>query len=186
MARRDGEAQERSTGPIDRAEDRLASRTSRRSFLARLGKAVVAMAGGSMVAVALSPGRAEAHHICGHTFTTNSCPHPFAPHSRTDLYGFPVHPRFGYPVDDDGEIFLSQRQRRRKVCETVVPEQYRFVPNPRYGGGWSRCCNERVRHIQDCCSTSDIRINGDGAVRGYCPRGRKVFCITYRELNLKC
>ena len=72
------------------------------------------------------------------------------------------------------------------MCQTVVPEEYPFVPNPRYGGGWSRCCNGRVRHIQDCCSTSDIRINGDGGVRGYCPRGRKVFCITYRELNVRC
>jgi hypothetical protein len=97
-----------------------------------------------------------------------------------------VHPRFGYAVDDEGEIYLSERQTRRKVCQTVVPEQYPFVPNPRYGGGWSRCCSDRVRHIQDCCSTSDIRINGDGSVRGYCPRGRKVFCITYRELNVRC
>ena len=110
---------------------------------------------GSMVAVALDPDRAEAHHICGHLYTTESCPHPYAPHSRTDAYGFPVHPQLGYPVDDDGEIYLSERQTRRKVCQTVVPEQYPFVPNPRYGGGWSRCCNGRVRHIQDCCSTSD-------------------------------
>lgn len=186
MARRADDGRDRPSGRIDRAEDRLARRTSRRSFLGRIGRTVVAMAGGSTVAVALSPGRAEAHHICGHTFTTNSCPHPYAPLSRTDLYGFPVHPRFGYAVDDDGEIYLSERQTRSKVCQAVVPEQYPFVHNPRYGGGWSRCCNDRVRHIQDCCSTSDIRINGDGAVRGYCPRGLKVFCITYRELNVKC
>jgi hypothetical protein len=97
-----------------------------------------------------------------------------------------VHPRFGYAVDDEGEIYLSERQTRSKVCQTVVPERFPFVRNPRYGGGWSRCCNDRVRHIQDCCSTSNTRINGDGAVRGYCPRGRQVFCITYRELNVKC
>jgi hypothetical protein len=186
MGPRAGNGGTRPTGRMDRAEDQLARRTSRRSFLARLGKTVVAMAGGPMVAVALAPGRAEAHHICGHTFTTNSCPHPFAPLSRTDLNGFPVHPRFGYAVDDDGEIYLSERQTRSKVCQTVVPERYPFVRNPRYGGGWNRCCNDRVRHIQDCCSTSDVRINGDGAVRGYCPRGRQVFCITYRELNVKC
>lgn len=180
------DGRDRGFGRIGRAEDELARRTSRRSFLGRLGKTIVAMAGGSMVAVALSPGRAEAHHICGHTFTTGSCPHPFAPLSRTDLYGFPVHPRFGYAVDDEGEIYLSERQTRSKVCQTVVPERFPFVRNPRYGGGWSRCCNDRVRHIQDCCSTSNTRINGDGAVRGYCPRGRQVFCITYRELNVKC
>jgi hypothetical protein len=186
MGTRADDGRDRGFGRIGRAEDELARRTSRRSFLGRLGKTVVAMAGGSMVAVALSPGRAEAHHICGHTFTTGSCPHPFAPLSRTDLYGFPVHPRFGYAVDDEGEIYLSERQTRSKVCQTVVPERFPFVRNPRYGGGWSRCCNDRVRHIQDCCSTSNTRINGDGAVRGYCPRGRQVFCITYRELNVKC
>jgi len=128
-------------GAVERAGTELARRTSRRSFLGRLGRTVVAVAGGSMVAVALDPDRAEAHHICGHLYTTGSCPHPYAPHSRTDAYGFPVHPRLGYPVDDDGAIYLSERQTRRKVCQTVVPDRYPFVQNPRYGGGWSRCCN---------------------------------------------
>jgi hypothetical protein len=171
---------------VERAGTELARRTSRRSFLGRLGRAIVALAGGSMVAVALAPERAEAHHICGHTFTTGSCPHPYAPLSRTDAYGFPVHPTYGYPVDDMGYIYLSDRQRRTKVCERFVPERYPFVHNPRYGGGWSRCCDNRVRHIQDCCSRSTIRINGDASVRGYCPPGLRVFCITYLELNLRC
>lgn len=173
-------------GGLERAGTELARRTSRRSFLGRLGQAVVALAGGGLVASVLAPERAEAHHICGHIFTTGSCPHPFAPHSRTDAYGFPVHPVHGYPVDDGGFIYLSNRQTRRKVCQAVVPEEYPFVPNPRYGGGWSRCCNGRVRHIQDCCSSSVIRINGDGSVRGYCPRRLRVFCITYRELTVRC
>lgn len=171
---------------VQRAGTELARRTSRRSFLGRLGRAVVALAGGPMVAVALAPERAEAHHICGHLFTTGSCPHPYTPHSRTDAYGFPVHPTYGYPVDDGGTIYLSSRQTRRKVCQSVVPESYPFVRNPRYGGGWSRCCGGRVRHIQDCCSTSLIRINGDASVRGYCHRDDRVFCITYRELNVRC
>jgi len=173
-------------GTVERAGTVLARRTSRRSFLGKLGRTVVALAGGSMVAVALAPDRAEAHHICGHTFTTGSCPHPYAPLSRTDAYGFPVHPVYGYPVDDNGFIYLYDRQRRRKVCETSVPERYPFVQNPRYGGGWSRCCEGRVRHIQDCCSHSRIRINGDASVRGYCARSLRVFCITYLELNVRC
>jgi hypothetical protein len=173
-------------GRVERAGTELARRTSRRSFLGRLGRAVVALAGGPVVAVALAPERSEAFHICGHIFTTGSCPHPYAPNSRTDANGFPVHPTHGYPVDDQGRIYLSSAQQRRKVCQQVVPERYAFVRNPRYGGGWSRCCNGRIRHIQDCCSTSTIRINGDGAVRGYCPRGRRVFCIAYRELNVRC
>ena len=59
-------------GAVERAGTELARRTSRRSFLGRLGRTVVAIAGGSMVAVALEPGRAEAHHICGHLYTTGS------------------------------------------------------------------------------------------------------------------
>ncbi len=165
----------------------LATRTSRRSFLGRVGQGVVALAGGSLVASALAPDRAEAYHICGHTYTTGSCPHPYAPLSRTDEYGFPVHPTYGYPVDDEGELYEKPKgQSRRKVCEEVVPSVYGFVKRPRYGGGWTRCCYGRLRHIQDCCSRSNIRINGDYAVRGYCQRGLKVFCITYRDLNKRC
>ncbi len=173
-------------GRVERAGTELARRTSRRSFLGKVGRAVVALAGGPIVAVALSPDRAEAHHICGHLYTTGSCPHPYAPLSRTDAYGFPVHPEFGYPVDDAGDLYLSEDQTRRKVCQTVVPEQYPFVHNPAYGGGWSRCCDHRIRHIQDCCSPSGTRINGDGSVHGYCHRRLRVFCITYRELNARC
>ncbi|HSJ51801.1 MAG TPA: twin-arginine translocation signal domain-containing protein [Actinomycetota bacterium] len=174
-------------GRIERAGTELARRVSRRSFLGKLGRAVVALAGGPMVAVALAPERAEAHHICGHIFTTGSCPHPYAPNSRIDRWGFPVHPTHGYPVDDNGYLYLYPgRQTRRKVCQVVVSERYPFVRNPRFGGGWSRCCGGRIRHISDCCSRSTIRINGDGAVRGYCPSGLRVFCIAYRELNVRC
>ena len=45
-------------------------------------------------------------------------------------------------------------QERSKTCEERVPEVYAFVNNPRYGGGWTRCCSGRLRHIQDCCSRS--------------------------------
>ena len=71
---------------LERAQRALAQRTSRRGFLGRVGRGVVALAGGSLVATALAPDRAEALHICGHTFTTGSCPHPYAPSSRTDRY----------------------------------------------------------------------------------------------------
>ena len=146
----------------------------------------MAVAGGGLVAATLAPERAEAHHLCGHTFTTGSCPHPFAPYSRVDKWGYPVHPEYGYPVDDDGNIYLSREQSRRRICQDVVPEQYPKTRKPKYGGGWSRCCGGRIRHIQDCCSRHDIRINGDRAVRGYCRRGLKVFCITYQEFDLTC
>ena len=169
-----------------RAATGLAERTSRRSFLGRVGASVVALVGGSFVAQALKPERAEAYHICGHTFTTNSCPHPYAPYTRLDKWGYPVHPDFGYPVDDRGRIYTSRDQRRRRVCQQVVPARYPYTGRPRYGGGWSRCCNGRIRRIVDCCSYSDKRINGDASVTGYCYKGTKVFCIAYRDLNTKC
>ena len=164
----------------------LAARTSRRSFLGRLGAGIVALFGGPFVAVALAPGRAEAHHFCGHLYTTNSCPHPFGRLARVDRYGYPVHPKYGYPVDDKGEIYTSKEQRRSKMCEEVVPRKYPYTGKPRYGGGWHRCCEGRIRRIADCCSTSDRRINGDAAVTGYCYSGRKVFCVGYRDLKTRC
>ncbi len=173
--------------PVEAAGLRLARRTSRRGFLGRVGRGVVALAGGGFVAAALAGGRADADHICGHTYTTGSCPHPFSPLSRTDRYGYPVHPTLGYPVDDSGALYDDpSSQTRRKICEAIVPEEYGFVHHPRYGGGWTRCCSGRLRHIQDCCSHSNIRINGDASLRGYCPSRLKVFCITYRELTVTC
>lgn len=172
---------------VERGGRRLAQRTTRRSFLGYVGRGFVAVAGGAFVAAALDPGRAEADHICGHTFTTNSCPHPYAPLTRVDDYGFPVHPDHGYPVDDDGAPYTDkQTQARRKICEERVHDEYPQVKNPGFGGGWSRCCGGRIRHISDCCSRHDIRINGDAAVRGYCAKGKKVFCIAYRDLNVRC
>ena len=88
---------------IERAERSLATRTSRRSFIGRVGRGVVALAGGGLVATSIAPERAQAYHICGHTYTTGSCPHPYSPLSRTDRYGYPMHPQYGYPVDDAGE-----------------------------------------------------------------------------------
>ena len=121
---------------IERAERSLATRTSRRSFLGRVGRGVVALAGGGLVATAIAPDRAQAYHICGHTYTTGSCPHPYSPLSRTDRYGYPMHPQYGYPVDDEGKKYVDPRsQTRRKTCEQVVPEAYPFTGSPRYGGG---------------------------------------------------
>ena len=164
----------------------LAERSSRRSFIGRLGQGIVALAGGSLVAAALKPENAEAYHICGHTYTTASCPHPFNPNSRVDKFGYPLHPKYGYPVDDKGEIYTKRSQKRSRMCEDVVRKRYPSVNKPRQGGGWSRCCGGRIRTIYDCCAYTRTRINGDAAVTGYCFRGKKVFCIGYRDLNTRC
>jgi hypothetical protein len=170
---------------LEQAESALASRTGRRSFLARLGKALVALVGGPFVAASLSPGRAEAFHICGHIWTTGSCPHPYYPLTRIDAYGYPVHPTYGYPVDDQGNPYTSRSQRRRRVCDRVADE-YPFTAPTVLEGTWSRCCNGRIRRIVDCCSRSRTRINGDASVQGYCFGGRRVFCITYRVTRVRC
>jgi hypothetical protein len=164
----------------------LAERTSRRSFLGRVGMGFVALVGGPFVAIALRPDRAEAHHLCGHTFTTGSCPHPYAPRSRVDRYDKPLHPYYGYPIDDRGDIYTSHSQSRRKICQEVTPAKYPYTGSPVFGVAWARCCNHRIRKIHDCCSYSDTRINGDASVTGYCNGGRKVFCILYRDTNVRC
>ena len=33
-------------------------------------------------------------------------------------------------------------------------------------GSWYRCCGGHVRKLQDCCSYSQQRINGDAALQG--------------------
>ncbi len=171
---------------VENAAVNLANRSSRRSFIGQLGRGIVALVGGPLVAVALTPDRAHAHHICGHTYTTGSCPHPYAPLTRIDRYGYPVHPRYGYPVDDRGDIYVLPTQRRRRVCQERVAAIYPYTGKPVFGGAWSRCCGRRIRRIYDCCSYSRRRINGDRSVTGYCYGGRRVFCILYRETTISC
>ncbi len=173
-------------GAITRISEGLARRMSRRSFLGRLGSTVVAVAGGSFVAAALAPERAEAFHICGHIWTTGSCPHPYYPYTRIDRFGYPVHPVYGYPVDDDGKLYTSPSQSRRKICDEIVPEKYPFTAPVVLEGTWSRCCGGRIRRVVDCCSRSATRINGDASLIGYCFQGRRVFCITYRDTEVLC
>jgi hypothetical protein len=173
---------------VERATEELARRTSRRSFLGIVGRGAVALAGGSFVAAALDPQRAEARYytFCGHTYTTGSCPHPFAPYSRIDRFGYPLHPKFGYPVDDQGAPYTSKTQTRSQTCSQMTREKYPYTGHPELQGTWSRCCGGRVRRLWDCCSFSRKRINGDASLVGYCYHGRRVFCVTYRDTDIKC
>jgi hypothetical protein len=186
----------------DRLSDRLAGGTSRRGFLARTGAWLVAAASGAAM---LKAGEedAEAYHFCGHIYTTASCPHPTGL-PRVDLRGFPLRAADGRPVDDLGRPVdhaghpLDDRGRRlrdpdgrslpraprSRVCQDAIPERYGI--RTRVDGSWYRCCGGKVRRLIDCCSTHQLRINGDTALRGYCYRDRRVFCVMYFQTQVPC
>ena len=193
-------------GRIARALEGIASGSSRRGFLARVGKGMAAVTAGGVVARMVEPGEADGFHFCGHIFTTDSCPHPMGDAMpRIDRAGFPLDPRSGkpidnlgrrvnakgLPVDDDGNA--SCRIRTDGPCRPHRgPRSARTSTHRTYGiatevdGGWYRCCGGQVRKLVDCCSSSDRRINGDEALRGYCYQGRKVFCVMYFDTNVPC
>ena len=191
----DGAAEALATG--------LAAGMTRRSFLGRLGAAVMAAVGGSAVAAAVAPEDAEAFHFCGHIYTTGSCPTPYR-RPRIDRRGYPLRPRDGRPIDNLGRLIdadgypvdelgvrlqgadgeLLERGPRTRVCEDWVPERFRIDAVTQ--GSWYRCCNGQIRKLVDCCTTGTRRINGDRALRGYCYRGRRVFCVMYYDTGLPC
>jgi hypothetical protein len=182
---------------------RLAAGLTRRSFLGRMGGAILAVTGGATVAAALKPEEAEAFHFCGHIWTTGSCPSPLAI-PRIDRNGYPLRAQDGlpidnlgrlvdaegYPVDEVGQRLVGpdaeplERVPRTRLCEDWVPE--RFEIEARTQGAWYRCCNGQIRKLVDCCSPSRRRINGDASLVGYCWSGRRVFCVMYYDSGLPC
>jgi hypothetical protein len=189
---------------IERALDGLAANSSRRGFLARASKAVVALTAGGAVAKLVEPGEADGFHFCGHIWTTDSCPHPHGKAlPRIDRKGFPLRPKDGKPIDNLGRLVnrrgepvdgKGKRLRdpdgrpmppapRTKVCDEVSRQ---FNMRTWVDGSWYRCCGGQVRKLVDCCSRSNKRINGDRALEGYCFKGRKVFCVLYLDTNVPC
>jgi hypothetical protein len=178
----------------------VARTTSRRGFIARLGAAVVAAAGGSRLA---RPPAAEAFHFCGHIYTTAGCPHPTGL-PRVDSRGRPLRAidgrpvddlgrpinAAGHPVDDAGRVLLDPDglplppAPRSRICLDAIPA--RFNLQTHVDGSWYRCCAGRVRRLLDCCAHSSHRINGDAALTGYCYAGRTVFCTYYYDTDVKC
>jgi len=176
---------------------------TRRSFLGRLGAAVLGAVGGGAVAAAVAPEEAEAFHFCGHIFTTDSCPSPFRL-PRIDRRGYPLRPGDGNPIDNLGRLVddsgypvgkggarmlgpdgrLLPKGPRTRICQDWVPE--RFQIEARIQGSWYRCCNDQIRKLVDCCSRSKRRINGDAALRGYCHAPRNVFCVMYYDTGIPC
>ena len=181
----------------------LASGLTRRSFLGRVGAALLGATGGSAVAAAVRPDDADAFHICGHIWTTGSCPTPYTL-PRIDRRGYPIRPKDARPIDNLGRLVDAAgfpvteggrrmtgpdgnplpRGPRTRVCEDWVPE--RFGIDAVTQGSWYRCCGGQIRKIVDCCSWSRRRINGDASLVGYCYSGRRVFCIMYYDTGLPC
>lgn len=186
---------------------RLASRTTRRSFLATVGAGVAglaaARAGDGRTSVPGTEPAAGWFGFCGHYWTTGSCP---SPHHlpRVDQQGHPVRPADGRPVDDLGRLVDAQglpvdesgapltgpdgaplpRAPRTRICEDWVPERHGVDAVSQ--GSWYRCCDGEIRKLWDCCSTSRTRINGDRPLRGYCESGRTVFCVVYVDTGVPC
>jgi hypothetical protein len=180
----------------------VAEVTSRRGFLARVGRLLVGVAGGGFVAAALRAEKAEAYHFCGHIYTTGSCPHPTGL-PRIDAHGFPLRADDGHPIDDlgrpidgrgrpvdaEGELLRDPDGNplppapRTRVCAAAA-RKYGFREH--LDGAWYRCCNGHVRKLVDCCGYVTRRINGDYALTGYCYQGRKVFCVMYYDTKVRC
>ena len=133
--------------------------TSRRGFIARLGAALVAAAGGRALS---RPDTAEAFHFCGHIYTTAGCPHPTGL-PRVDARGRPLRALDGQPVDDlgrpidpagrpvdaAGHVLLDPDGRplppapRSRVCLDAIPD--RFGIKTHLDGSWYRCCGRAPR-----------------------------------------
>jgi hypothetical protein len=176
---------------------------SRRGFLTRAGQVVLGASGAGMLAAVLAPGEAEGYHFCGHTFTTGSCPHPTGL-PRVDRHNRPLRAADGRPVDDLGRLVDAQGRPvdesgrplmdpdglplptapRSQLCLETVRKRYGF--RTWIDGSWHRCCNGHVRKLSDCCAFRSRRINGDGALTGYCANGRTVFCVFYYQTGVPC
>jgi hypothetical protein len=190
--------------PARRAIEAIAENSSRRGFLARVGAALTAVTAGSVVARAVEPAEAERFYgFCGHTYTTHACPHPGSGPPRIDARGYPMRAADGAPIDDLGRPVNGHGEPvnghgkalrdpdgrplppapRTKICDETAR---RYGMKTWVDGSWYRCCDGHVRKLQDCCSYSQQRINGDAALEGYCYSGRKVFCVMFFQTKVPC
>jgi hypothetical protein len=183
---------------------RLASGLTRRSFLGRMGGAMLALVGGGAVAAAVRPEKSEAFHFCGHIWTTGSCPSPLGI-PRIDKKGYPLRAGDGRPIDNLGRLVNASgypingagnrllgpdgqplpAAPRTRLCEEWVRERHGHRDAVTQGS-WYRCCHGQVRKLVDCCSKSRLRINGDASLVGYCWNGKRVFCVMYYDSGLSC
>jgi hypothetical protein len=182
--------------------DTVVSASSRHGFLAGVGRLLLGLTGGGLVARIGRAEAAEQFHFCGHIYTTGSCPHPSGL-PRIDAHGLPLRAADGHPIDDlgrpvdasgrpvgaNGDVLRAPDGEplppapRTRVCE-VAAERYGF--RPFVDGAWYRCCGGHIRKLIDCCGYIERRINGDAALTGYCYAGRKVFCVQYFDSKIPC
>ncbi len=121
-----------------------------------------------------------------------------------DARGYPVRPADGRPIDNLGRLVNAlgrpvdragalllapdgrplARAPRTRLCEDQVRQ--RFEIDVVTQGAWYRCCDDQIRKLTDCCTTTSTRINGDAALRGYCRPGRRVFCVMYYDTGVPC
>jgi hypothetical protein len=183
--------------------DAVLGSSSRRGFLEWAGAAIIGLAGGGALARGVLPDEANAYtNFCGHTYTTGNCPHPTGL-PRVDRHDLPLRASDGHPVDDlgrpidpqgypvgpDGQILREPDGEplapapRSQVCPAAGKQHGLKLRND---GSWYRCCGGRVRRMMDCCGQTNVRINGDEALVGYCYSGRHVFCVQYYETMMPC
>jgi hypothetical protein len=183
--------------------DGVAGATSRKGFLARLGRFLLVATGGSAVAASLEAEEAQGFHFCGHIFTTDSCPHPTGL-PRVDARGYALRAADGMPVDNLGRPVDSRGWPLDEAGRPLLdPDGLPLPPAPRthlcleavrdrvdlvtyVDGAWYRCCGGKVRKLIDCCTHTRRRVNGDAALAGYCYRGRTVYCVMYYDTNVPC
>lgn len=188
---------------------RLASSTTRRSFLGVVGAALLGLTSARADgAVRRVPGTEPVYGgwfgFCGHYWTTGSCKGPYKL-PRVDRQGKPLRPADGRPVDDAGRLVndLGQpvdeagnrlpgpdgaplpRTPRTRLCQDGARRRY-GLDDAVLQGSWYRCCDGQIRKLWDCCSTSRRRINGDASLRGYCYGNRRVFCVVYVDTGVPC
>lgn len=188
----------------ERFADSVLRNSSRRGFLERAGAAIIALAGARTIARAVLPDEADAAYtnFCGHTYTTGNCPHPTGL-PRVDRHDLPLRASDGHPVDDLGRPVDAQGypvDEHGQVLREADGEPLAPAPRSRVcpaagrahglelstDGSWYRCCGGRVRRLMDCCGRTDVRVNGDAALVGYCYPGRHVFCVQYYETMMPC
>ena len=104
---------------------------------------------GSVVA----PGEAGAFHLCGHTYTTGSCPHPTGM-PRIDSRGFPLRDRDGRPVDDVGRPVDDAGQ--------PVDDHGQPAPRPRRPPAAARAPHAGLRHAVQRSTASGRRWTAPG------------------------